>query len=309
MWEAVIGKQGQGRGEPIEPLDWLRLLPHEAAASSDRLGWVGLDAARCRATPAFELNLPALTHHRLFLFACPPEELDLRYEGVKRNVPPPAGSISLMPAGSPGWVRSSGCKEELHIFLEPGLVGRVAAEAFGLDPAQLTLPPLDGLHLLQLRAAMLAVNDELMADAAGGPLAAESLANVLAVHLIRNASGPRPPALRSESVLPARKLRAVVEYIEEHLDGSPTLEQMAATAHLSVYHFARGFKVATGLPPHQYVIMRRVERAKRLLQGGDLSLAEVATHAGFADQSKFSHHFKRVVGVSPRQFCRSARIA
>ena len=253
--------------------------------------------------------MPALTHHRLFLFACPPEELDLRYEGVKRNVPPPAGSISLMPAGSPGWVRSSGCKEELHIFLEPGLVGRVAAEAFGLDPAQLTLPPLDGLHLLQLRAAMLAVNDELMADAAGGPLAAESLANVLAVHLIRNASGPRPPALRSESVLPARKLRAVVEYIEEHLDGSPTLEQMAATAHLSVYHFARQFKVATGLPPHQYVIMRRVERAKRLLQEGDLSLAEVAVGAGFTDQSKFSHHFKRVVGVSPRQFCRSARIA
>jgi len=77
----------------------------------------------------------------------------------------------------------------------------------------------------------------------------------------------------------ARKLRAVVEYIEEHLDGSPTLEQMAATAHLSVYHFARRFKVATGLPPHQYVIMRRVERAKRLLQGGDLSLAEVAAAA------------------------------
>jgi AraC family transcriptional regulator len=156
---------------------------------------------------------------------------------------------------------------------------------------------------------MLAVNDELMADAAGGPLAAESLANVLAVHLIRNASGPRPPAVRSDSVLPPLKLRAVVEYIEEHLDGSPTLEQMAATAHLSVYHFARQFKVATGLPPHQYVIMRRVERAKRLLQGGDLSLAEVALDAGFTDQSKFSHHFKRVVGVSPRQFCRSARIA
>src|SRR5262249_13033571 len=88
-----------------------------------------------------------------FLFACPPEELDLRYEGVKRNVPPPARSISLMPAGSPGWVRSSGCKEELHIFLEPRLVGRVAAEAFGLDPAQLTLPPLDGLHLPQRRVA------------------------------------------------------------------------------------------------------------------------------------------------------------
>jgi AraC family transcriptional regulator len=54
--------------------------------------------------------------------------------------------------------------------------------------------------------------------------------------------------------------------------------------------------------------MRRVERAKRLLQGGDLSLAEVAAGAGFTDQSKFSHTFKRVVGVTPGQFRKSARI-
>jgi AraC family transcriptional regulator len=213
-----------------------------------------------------------------------------------------------MPAGSPAQVRSSGCKDELHIFLEPGLVARVAAEAFELDPARLTVPPLDGLYLRQLRAAMLAVNDELMANGAGGRLAAECLANLLAVHLIRNASGPRPPAGRSDGALPQRKLRAVVEYIEEHLDASLRLAQLAEVAHLSAYHFARQFKVATGLPPHQYVILRRVERAKLLLQGGDLSLAEVAAGTGFTDQSKFCHTFKRVVGASPRQFRRSAGI-
>jgi hypothetical protein len=91
--------------------------------------------------PAFELNCPGLTHHRLFLFTRPPDKLDLRYEGVKRNVPPPAGSVSLMPAVCPARVRSSGCKDELHIFLEPGLVGRVAADAFGLDPARLAVCP------------------------------------------------------------------------------------------------------------------------------------------------------------------------
>src|SRR5262249_57231047 len=105
------------------------------------------------------------------------------------------------------------------------------------------------------------------------------------------------------------RLNSIVEYIEEQLDASPTLEEMAATAHLSVYHFARQFKAATGLPPHQYVIMRRVERAKLLLQGGDLSLAEVAADAGFAGQSVLCHHFKRLVGVTPRQFRMSARIA
>ena len=84
---------------------------------------------------------------------------------------------------------------------------------------------------------------------------------------------------------------------------------MAAIAHLSVYHFARQFKAATGVPPHQYVILRRVERARQLLQDGALPLAEVAACAGFSDQSQFSQHFKRVLGVTPGQFRMSARIA
>jgi AraC family transcriptional regulator len=106
------------------------------------------------------------------------------------------------------------------------------------------------------------------------------------------------------------RLRAVVEYVEDHLDASPTLEQMAAVARRSPYHFARQFKAATGLPPHQYVIARRVERAKQFLQGGgDLSLAEVAACAGFSDQSQLCRHFKRLVGVTPGQFRAPARIA
>src|SRR5207247_8750389 len=135
---------------------------------------------------------------------------------------------------------------------------------------------------------------------AGGPLAAESLANVLAVHLIRHVLAPRRLDRGRDGVLPRGLLRAVIEYVEGHLDAGPSLGQMAAVAHLSPYHFARQFKAATGLPPHQYVIARRVERAKQLLRGGaELSLAEVAARAGFSDQSQFSRHFKHLVGVTP----------
>src|SRR5262245_10321533 len=151
----MMREEESERGAPIGPLDWRRLLPFAPAAASDRLGWVGLAAARCRAEPAFELHVPALPHHRLVFVARPPEALDLRYDGVKRHIPPPTGSIVLVPAGSPVWGRSSGCKDELHIFLEAGVVERVAAEAFDLDPARLTLPPLDRLDLPHLRAVTL----------------------------------------------------------------------------------------------------------------------------------------------------------
>jgi AraC family transcriptional regulator len=296
--------------DPIGPLDWLKVLPFEPDAASDRLGWAGLEAARFRAAPASELNPPALTHHRLFLFSRPPEELDLVYEGVERHVPPPAGSIFVVPAGSPTRWRWSGRFDSLHIYLEPGLVERVAAEAFGLDPARTIVPPLDGLDLPQLRAAMAAVDAELTAGGAGGPLAAESLAHVLAVHLIRHILAPRPPARGRDGALPRGRLRAVVAYVEGHLEAGPSLEQMAAVAGLNPYHFARQFKRATGLPPHQYLIARRVERAQQLLQAGtDLSLAEVAACAGFSDQSQFCRHFKRLVGVTPGQFRMPSRIA
>jgi AraC family transcriptional regulator len=215
-----------------------------------------------------------------------------------------------VPAGQPARYRWSGHSDSLHVFLDPALVARVAAEAFSLDAVHAPVPPLDGLDFPPLRAAMLAVNDEMMGGGTGGELAAESLANLLAVHLIRNMSAPRRSALRADGALPRARLRAVTEYIEEHIDRGLTLQQMAAVAHLSAYHFARQFKAATGLAPHQYVVARRVERAQQLLrEGNDLSLAEVAAEAGFSDQSQFSNHFKRQLGMTPGQFRRSARNA
>jgi AraC family transcriptional regulator len=95
-----------------------------------------------------------------------------------------------------------------------------------------------------------------------------------------------------------------------NLEATLRLETMAAIAHLSPYHFARQFKTTTGLSPYQYVIGRRIERAKYLLQKStELSLAEIALRAGFSDQSHFSFHFKRIVGTTPRRFRILAGIA
>ncbi len=122
------------RDDLIEPQDWLQVIPFQAVAASDQLGWVGLEAARYRASPAWEYNAPALTHHRLVLVTRPPQELELRFDGVKRHVPPPAGAIILVPAGTPGQVHWNGGFDWVHVYLEPVQVARVAAEAFDLDP-------------------------------------------------------------------------------------------------------------------------------------------------------------------------------
>jgi AraC family transcriptional regulator len=301
-------QQQPGLSGPLGPLELVKHLPGEAFAVSAGRRWVGLEAVRYREQPPNEVFPPPSTHHSLLLLLHAPKEFEARSEGIRRVVPPAAGSILFVPAGSPARFRWSSHSDSLHVFLEPGLVERVAAEEFDLDPARVSLPPLDGLVLPPLRAAMLAVNDELTAEAAGGRLAVESLAHIMAVHLIRNASAPRRTVRRTDGALPQGKLRAVVEYVEERLDTGLTLQQIAAVAHLSPYHFARQFKAATGLPPHQYVLARRVERAQQLLGEGDLSLAEVAAAVGFSDQSHLSQNFKRLVGVTPGQFRKSARI-
>jgi AraC family transcriptional regulator len=296
-------------GEWIVELNGTAALEERILATSDEMGWKGLQAVREENLGGEFSRVGRASTHMLSLSLRPPEKLDLRYEGVKRDMPPPAGSITVVPAGSSVLVRWNGSRDSLFVFLEPSLVTRVAVESFELDPSRTVVPPLDGLNAPELRSWMLAVDAELKSGGAGGSLMAESLANVLAVHLIRHTTGARRLPASAHGVLPRRKVRTVIEYIMENLEDSPTLDQMAAIVHLSPYHFARQFKAATGLPPHQYVLTRRVERAQHLLRAnGELGLAEIALRVGFTDQSHFSFHFKRIVGVTPGRFRISARM-
>jgi AraC family transcriptional regulator len=296
--------QPRGRfGGLITPDDRLEVLPVPPAATSRPMGWPALRAEHFRDTPDFELDLPGGSHHLLALYLRPPEQTGLRTDGQDWEGVPPPGSILVLPAGRARRAFWRGPTESVHIHLEPPLIARVAAEAFDLDPDRVELPAHAALDEPSIRAAIVAIDAELAAGAAGGRLLVESLGNVLAVHLIRYALGTAPIGTRPRRGLPRHKLRAAIEYIEGHLDSEIALEDLAAVAHLSAYHFARLFRASTGLPPHRYVIARRVERAKQLLRGGDdLSLAQVAARVGFWDQGHFTRHFKRLVGVTPGRF-------
>lgn len=294
----------------MTPAELHRKMPFASTVTSVNLGWGSVEAWRACHAPSSALSHSGLTHHNLVLFNHPPADLHLRFGDVARRSSPPPGSILIIPAGAEAAWRWQGTKDSLHVFLDPNLVSRVTAELFEMDSARMSVPPLDAANAPLLRSAMLAINAELMTSGIGGKLAAESLANVLAVQLIRHVASPQRNPERNDASLPRTKLAAVLEYIHANLRADLSLDELAAVAHLSPYHFARQFKTATGLPPHQYVIARRIDLARTILaQPNEIPLAQVALDVGFSDQSQFSRHFKRLAGMTPRQFKTSAGIA
>ena len=104
----------------------------------------------------------------------------------------------------------------------------------------------------------------------------------------------------SRGGLPPVLTQRICEYIESHLDQKITLEALAAIAGFSTHHFARAFHQSVGVPPHSYLMSRRLERAERMLRETRLPLSEIAVATGFSDQSHLARHFRRRTGMSPR---------
>jgi AraC family transcriptional regulator len=101
-----------------------------------------------------------------------------------------------------------------------------------------------------------------------------------------------------------RRLMRVLAYIDGHIGELITLANLAAAAGLSRMYFARQFRAATGVRPHEFVLRRRVERAQQLLTSTPDPVVDVALSVGFQTQAHFTTVFKKVVGNTPRQWRR-----
>ena len=102
--------------------------------------------------------------------------------------------------------------------------------------------------------------------------------------------------------LSGRRLQRAIEHIRLHMSENVRLDDVAAAAGLSSFHFARMFKKTTGLTPHRYLMKARVERAKSLLREFEKSLTEIAIECGFCDHSHMSKVFRRLTGMAPVEF-------
>lgn len=126
-------------------------------------------------------------------------------------------------------------------------------------------------------------------------------ASLLLNHLIRKYSSVQWQQPTIKGGLAPHKLKYIQEWIEDHLDQALTLSDLANIVNLSEYHFAHMFKQSMNMAPHQYVMQRRLTKAKGLIQSSQLSLQDIALVCGFSSASHLSHRFKQFYGMSPSQ--------
>ncbi len=295
---------------PLTPDDRLGRVPYAFRYTSTGLGWNGIRVEHDTRQPASEIFHPPLQCLWLVLTGkISPERTDHRCDDARYSGNGLPHAMNLLPPGVESqwrWRNTFDFTDSTHYQVSPNLIAKVSEEAFDLDSARVHFPVrYYDRSCPEVIAALTALRHELLTGGPGGRLCAESLANVLVVQLIRNMSttqGSSAVVRGASGRLSRHALRAVEEFIHANLDQNIALADLANVVHLSEFHFARLFKQTTGLSPHQFVIHQRIERAKRLIVEGRLSLAQVAIDVGFSDQSQLTRHFKRLVGVTPKRF-------
>lgn len=154
----------------------------------------------------------------------------------------------------------------------------------------------------QIAAILRAMRADLSDGSPAGRRFGESLANALALYFVSRYGARSAPKKTPRGGLPARRLRKVLDYIGENLAGDLCVQELAHVAGMSAHYFSELFRKSVGRSPHQYVLSRRIERAKETLRNPKRSVLEAGLSAGFQNPSHFARAFRRVMGTSPRRF-------
>jgi AraC family transcriptional regulator len=212
------------------------------------------------------------------------------------------GNICVVPAGQPYSARLKGESEHLAMFLDPSLVLRAASESRVTPSRRVEVIESCAPNDPVINGVGMALLAELESERLGGRLYAESLANVLAVHLLRHYTSSVQQDRRLVGGMSRRKLELVLNFIEANYDRDLSLAELASVAGISTFHFSREFKKTTGKTPHQYLMKFRVDQAKMLLAKSEMPLIEVGLRSGFSHQSHFTRLFHRLTGTTPQAY-------
>jgi AraC family transcriptional regulator len=272
-------------------------------ANSQDAGWRSLHAAIFEESPMEIIERP-IRHPSFIYHLTRPTTVTRKIEGCKTEsalIGP--RRICLTPGEATTMWRHNGHPEILQVYLRQSAYESAVAELYNCDPASAEIVPCFAALDPLLEQLAIAIATALRDGTAGDGLYVDTIAQMIAVHLARNHSTrSKPGKILTPRPIPDGRMRRLIEFIEENLDGDLTLEKMGREIEISPLYLARAFKNAVGQSPHQYVLSRRIERAKELLRNTDMPIVDVALAAGFSSQSHLSHWFLRHVGVSPAAY-------
>jgi len=206
------------------------------------------------------------------------------------------------PGNANRWRRLSGC-DIVNLFIPVGTVQRLTGE--GGDGLSQSLAP---TMFMPDRQVLALVRQMLEAEAMAGPLShlfCDGLVTALLSYLLKHYA---QPALGVEAGrLGSGRVRRVTSYITQHLADDIPIATLADLCSMSEAHFSREFRRSVGLPPYQYVMKLRLERASQALVGSAQPIVDIAGECGFNNASHFSRTFASRYGVSPGSYRREHR--
>ncbi len=290
-------------GFQVQETHGIILLPkHRVVASSEGLRWQSVFAAE-QHEAAFDARFDAVDDHMLVLHLAGSAGMRWKVgdETVVGRATP--GRVDLIPGGRELAVRLDGSLESVHIYIRRALVD-AAAQELTSGASNFELRPLFDVPDLLLEQMALAMRDAMREDDIGTRLYVDRLAWATAAHLVRTQSA-RAVRVDYANGLSHRQFKRVVDFIEARLDQVITISDLAGVASLSPVYFARRFRQATGQTPHQYVLNRRIQQAKRLLAATDKPIAEIAFECGFCHQEHMTRTFRRQLDITPAAYRKS----
>lgn len=201
-------------------------------------------------------------------------------------------------------------RESIHLFLPAMPLSQTIVREIDTDPASIELKYHGGFRDPLIEQIAWAIRAEMTDPAPAGKMLIETLAMSLGIHIVRHYSNLNPssnPLQPVRGALDPQRLRRVTDFIDAHLGEHLTIETLAKEACLSPFHFARAFKAATGTAPHRYLSERRLERARALIDEGELPFGTIAYDCGFSSQAHFTRWFKQAVGTTPGGYANLSR--
>ena len=211
------------------------------------------------------------------------------------------GEMCLVPRHVETWLRT----DELHYsYLSVGISDAALAAACDGTKDDVELCRVGKLVDARVGALAATVNAERIAGFPSGRLFLDSVEQALAVALVNDYAVRHHSLQTHRGGLGSARLRRIKEFIDAKIEDDLTLCEMAQAVELSTAYFSRMFRKSTGETPHQFLLRRRLERAKKMLRSADGRVLDVAVACGFKSQQHFAQVFRHVCRVTPTEYRR-----